>query len=59
MSDDTRPSAAEADGAGRWTSLPPHTPLSELTTGQEVPPSPQVIREGGPTAVDEATQSGG
>ncbi|MFI6521555.1 hypothetical protein ACIBF1_38810 [Spirillospora sp. NPDC050679] len=53
MSDDTpRPDGPQ----DRWSSLPPRTPLEELETGHEVPPTPQAISEGGPTPMDEATR---
>ncbi|WP_157610306.1 hypothetical protein [Spirillospora albida] len=44
------------DEAGRWRTLPPRTPLEDLTTGQEVPPKSQAVCEPGVSKLDEATR---
>ncbi|MQY02251.1 hypothetical protein [Actinomadura macrotermitis] len=53
MDDETKPAAADA---ARWRTLPPRTPLEDLTTGQEVPPTPQALAESTPTPMEEAVR---
>ncbi|MFD0687114.1 hypothetical protein [Actinomadura fibrosa] len=53
MSDDHRTDGPEP---ARWRKLPVRTPLEDLTTGHEVPPTPQAIADTKPTPLDEATR---
>ncbi|WP_165495077.1 hypothetical protein [Actinomadura roseirufa] len=54
MDDDTRANGPR--GRTRWHALPPRVPPEDLTTGQQVPPTPQAIAEAAMTPMDEATR---